>query len=190
MWQTLNYKLTSDSPLIMHSGRTANPLDPMSKALKAISGKRVKTDADHAEMARLEFLAGLYWTAAGPVIPAANIDAMLINAARKSREGSAAQSGVFCQSDAIMGYTGPRTTDELWADERFRHVAIVRVQTARVVRTRPIFHEWTATVTVQFEDSVINASRVDEWFHVAGRLIGLGDWRPKFGRFSVERLTE
>lgn len=158
--------------------------------MKSISGKRVKTDSDHEELARLEFFAGLYMGESGPVIPAPNIDAMLLAAAKKSREGGLAQSGVFCEKDSPLTYSGPRTAEELWADERFRHTAIVRVQTARVVRTRPIFNEWTAKVVVQCEDSVVNPSRVDEWFHTAGRLIGLGDWRPKFGRFSVERLNE
>ena len=114
MWKTLHFKLASDSPMIMHSGRTANPLDPFAKALKQISSKRKKTDADHAELARIEFLAGLYLGPDGPVIPARNVDAMLINAAKKNREGPLAKSGVFCVGDAPLQYDGPRTAEELW----------------------------------------------------------------------------
>ena len=188
-WQTLNYQLTSDCPMLVHNGQTADPLNKWAKAMKAVSGKRKKTDADYEEMSRIEFLAGLYMGKDGPVIPARNVDSMLVNAAKKNREGPLAKSGVFCPRDANMDYDGPRTAEELFADERFRHVAIVRIQMARIARTRPVFADWSATVAVQIEDTVVNPKQVDDWFHIAGTQIGLGDWRPQHGRFSVKRVN-
>lgn len=158
--------------------------------MKQISGKRKKTDADYEEMARIEFLAALYMSKSGPVIPAPNVDAMVINAAKKLREGPLAKSGFFCSADASLEYDGPKAADDLWEDERFRHVAIVRVQTARVARTRPVFDEWAATIAVSYEDSVVNIGQVDQWMHIAGTQIGLGDWRPRNGRFTAMRLSE
>lgn len=189
-WKTVHYRLTSDCPMLVHNGQTADPLNKWSKAMKAVSGKRKKTDADYEELARIEFNAGLYMGPDGPVIPAPNIDSMLTNAAKKSREGQLAKSGVFCLGDASLEYDGPRDVVGLWADERFRHVAIVRVGMARVARTRPIFREWAATVTLNIEDTVVNVRQIDEWFIVAGQQIGLGDWRPQHGRFTAERLPE
>lgn len=187
-WQTATYKLTSDAPMLVHNGQTADPLNKWAKAMKAISGKRKKTDADYEEMARIEFFAGLYMGENGPIIPATNIDSMIINAAKKNREGKLAQSGVFCVQDAPMEYEGPRTAEELWKDERFRHVAIVRVQTARIARTRPVFRQWAAEIKVNYEDSVVNKAQIDSWMHIAGTQVGLGDWRPQHGRFSVETV--
>ena len=189
-WQTVKYRLTSDCPMLVHNGQTADPLNKWSKAMKAVSSKRKKTDSDYEELARLEFFAGLYVGKDGPIIPAANIDAMMINAAKKEREGNQAKSGAFCLADAVMEYDGPRDVEQLWKDESFRHVAIVRVQTARVARTRPIFREWSAVVTMQIEDSVVNVSQVDRWMHIAGTQVGLGDWRPQHGRFTAKRLNE
>lgn len=187
-WQTAIYRLTSDAPMLVHNGQTADPLNKWAKAMKAISGKRKKTDADYEELARLEFMAGLYMGPDGPIIPAANIDSMVINAAKKNREGKLAQSGAFCMKDAIMQYEGPRAADDLWKDDRFRHVAIVRVQSARVARTRPVFRDWAATVEISFEDTVVNKAQLDAWLHIAGTQVGLGDWRPQHGRFSVEAV--
>lgn len=187
-WQTAKYKLTSECPMLVHNGQTADPLNKWSKALKAISGKRKKTDADYEELARIEFMAGLYMGETGPIIPAANVDSMVINAARKNREGKIAQSGAFCMKNAVMEYDGPRTADELWSEDRFRHVAIVRVQSARVARTRPVFNEWSAVVEISYEDSVVNKAQLDSWMHIAGTQVGLGDWRPQHGRFSVEAV--
>lgn len=187
-WQTLRYQLTSSSDMLMHNGRMANPTDKFAKALKQISSKRAKTDADHEEMARIEFLASLYMAADGPVIPAEVLDAVLVNGAKKSKEGMTAKSGAFCLEHARLEYDGPRTADALWADERFRHVALVRVGTAKVVRTRPIFTEWTAIVSVNIENTIVNPARVDDWFSIAGTQVGIGDWRPQHGRFQAIRL--
>lgn len=175
--------------MIVHNGQTADPLNAMAKKLKQVSSKRAKTDADYEEMARIEFIAGLYMGKDGPIIPATNIDSMLINAAKKSKEGQFAKSGVFCAEHALMQYDGPRTADELWQDERFRFSALVRVGTARVARMRPVFKEWSAVIKLNVEESVINPARIDDWFIAAGSVVGLGDWRPQHGRFTATRLT-
>lgn len=187
-WQTVTYRLTSDCPMLAHNGQTADPLNKWSKLMKQVSGKRKKTDADYEELAKLEFFAGLYMGKDGPIIPAANIDSMIVNAAKKLREGPTAKAGVFCLNDASMEYEGPRDPEAMWAAETFRHVAIVRVQTARVARTRPIFREWAANVQLNIEDSIVNVAQVDAWMNVAGTQIGLGDWRPQHGRFSAVRV--
>jgi len=187
-WQKVQYKLTSSAPLILHNGQTADPRNKWAKLIKEISGKRKKTDADFEAMARLEFMAGLYLNADGPILPANVIDAMVVSAAKKSREGQLAKSGCFCLEHARLEYAGPRTAEALWADEDFHFSAIVRVQSARVSRMRPIFREWSAVITLSLEDTVINPARVGEWLDTAGTQIGLGDWRPQNGRFTAERL--
>lgn len=187
-WQVLRYKLTSSAPLLMHNGQTADPLNKWSRALKKITSKRVKTDADHEEMARIEFLAGLYLSPDGPVIPSYVFDSMLVNAAKKSKEGPLAKSSAFCLNHARLEYDGPREADTMWADERFRFSAIVKVGMARVARMRPIFNEWSCIMEVNVETTLINPSRVDEWMAVAGTQVGLGDWRPQHGRFTAQRI--
>ena len=68
-YQRMKFRLTGVSPLVKHNGRLANPWDPMAKALKAVAGERAKTDADFEELARIEFLGGLYVCENGPCIP-------------------------------------------------------------------------------------------------------------------------
>lgn len=187
-WQTLQYRLSSSAPLLMHNGQMANPVNRWAKLMKQISSKRAKTDADYEEMARIEFLASLYMAADGPVIPSFVLDATLVNGAKKSKEGMSAKSGAFCLDNARLEYDGPRTADELWQVEQFRHVALVRVGTARVARTRPVFAEWSAVVSVNIETGIVNPARVDDWFAVAGTQVGIGDWRPQHGRFTAIRI--
>jgi hypothetical protein len=35
---------------------------------------------------------------------------------------------------------------------------------------------------------VLNPTQIGEFLEVGGRLIGLCDWRPKFGRFTYEEM--
>lgn len=189
MWKQAQYKLTSSAPLIMHNGQLANPLNKWAKLMKQITSKRNKTDADHEELARLEFLGGLYLDEGGPVIPAQCIEGTLVNAAKKRREGVTAKSGMFCDSHARLEYAGPRSADELWSNEEFRIVSPVKVGTAKVMRTRPIFRNWSTVITVTYDDEQINLSGVDEWVKIGGSIVGLLDWRPKYGRYEAERVS-
>lgn len=185
MWKKVQYQLKSACPMILHNARTADPMDKFTKLLKQISSKRKKTDADLIEMAHLEFLAGLYMSEEGPCIPATNIEATLIAASKKSREGQLAKAGMYVDQYSVLEYEGPREAEELWKDERFHFYRLVRVQSSRVMRMRPVFNEWSTKITVNYEESVVNKARVDEWVHVAGLQVGFCDWRPRYGRFSV-----
>lgn len=139
-------------------------------------------------MARLDFLASLYMGDDGPVIPGDNWEAMLTAAAKKRREGQVAKAGMMVLKNASLEYEGPRSPDDLWNSERFRFTKRVRISTNSVMRTRPIFEDWSAVVEVRYEDSVVDLAQVDDWFRMAGSLIGVGDWRPRFGRFDVKRI--
>ena len=187
-YQRLNFRLTGVSPLVMHNGRLANPLDPMTKALKAVTSKRGKTDADFEEAARIEFLGGLYVGTDGPCIPGEMIEATLVEAAKKVRRGPQAKAGLLSDGNHRLNYTGPREPDALWAEEEFRLVAGVRVQKSRVMRTRPIFRDWSAEIFVDFLPGQLNPAEITGMIRTAGEVIGLGDWRPRFGRFTAEKL--
>lgn len=187
-YQRLRFKLTAASPLVMHNGRLANPLDPMAKALKSVSGKRAKTDADYEELARIEFLGGLYVGDDGPCIPGELIEAVLIAAAKKAKRGPQAKAGLLSDANHRLDYNGPREPDALWQAEEHRLVAGVRVGQARVMRTRPIFRDWSAEIFVDFLPGQLNRGEVAEMVRVAGEVVGLGDWRPRFGRFTAEML--
>lgn len=65
--------------------------------------------------------------------------------------------------------------------------SIHKLPDPRVMRTRPIFRSWSCAVDIDFLPDQINQRDIVEFVEVAGRIIGLCDWRPKFGRFEIER---
>ena len=156
--------------------------------MKKISGKRSKTDADFEELARLEFQGSLYFSKTGPVLPGRLIEATITNGAKKTRDGKIAKSAMFVEDNPVLDYKGPKTREGLWADENYRLVVPVVISRARVMRTRPIFNEWKVEVEVNYDDTQANESQVFKWLEAAGTQEGLGDWRPRYGRFEVERV--
>lgn len=184
-YQTLRFRITGVAPLLMHNGQLADPLNPHSRSIAEISSKRKKTDADHVEMARREFFGGLYISGGRPCIPSEMLEATLVRGAMKEKRGPAAKAGILVEHHALLEYVGPTDPKGLWEDERFRLRSAVKVGTAKVMRTRPLFDGWTAEFDVKFLPTMVNGREVQSFLTAAGEQIGVGDWRPRFGRFSV-----
>jgi hypothetical protein len=179
--------ITGTAALLMHNGRLADPLDPASKALKAATAKRTKTDADHETVSRLEFLGGLYHDPdIGPFLPPDNIWKTLHMAAKKTKQGKQIEEGLIIISEVNpVSYQGPRDVDGLWADKNFVFRKTVRNQTSRIARTRPIFQQWKVAADGVLDEAVMNLADLQAIADKAGNLVGLGDWRPRFGRFTA-----
>jgi hypothetical protein len=184
-YQTLNFRITSVSPLLMHNGQLADPLNSFAQSIAEVTKKRKKTDADHREVGRREFFGSLYVSGGSPCIPAEMLEATLIKGAMKEKRGPAAKAGLLVENNAALEYDGPREPRDLWDDERFRLRVAAKVGTSKVMRTRPRFDQWAADVAVKFLPSLLNAKEVRDFLVTAGEQIGIGDWRPRFGRFSV-----
>jgi hypothetical protein len=158
--------------------------------MSAITSNKKKTDADYEELNRLSFLGGLYLDENDePCIPSFVFEACIIGkggAARKERMGKESAAAFWCIDDVPLIYDGPREPDKLWEDKKFVSEAMVRVNTSKVKRIRPIFKKWSARVTVEFNEQLLDEPDVRRWIEVAGQQVGLMDWRPRFGLFDVE----
>jgi hypothetical protein len=190
MFEELTVRLNGLAPLIMHNGQLADPLNPFTKQLKAVTGKRKKTDEDHAEIARIEWHASLYVDADGHLcMPGENLEACLIAGAKKSKLGTQFKSAVFVDGQPRVNYGGKKKAAELWGDPQYRDIRGVRVTTSRTMRCRPIFRTWSIEMKVKYNPDLVNKADVLAALNDAGMQAGLGDYRPKFGRFEVEVLN-
>lgn len=184
---TFQLDITGTMPLLMHNSRLANPLDPIVKEIGKLTKKRTKTDEDREEVARLEHAGSLYIDSdIGPYLPGQNVERALLDAARISKQGKTIERGVFITTEVNpLAYKGPRTADGLWADENFRHHASVKIMRARTMRCRPIFREWRTSAEGVLDPAIIDFDTLQQICRTAGMLIGIGDWRPRFGRFEA-----
>lgn len=190
----MDFRITIEgtASLLMHNSRLANPLDPAAKALKRVTSKRTKTDEDHEEIARLEHAGSLYHdTDIGPYIPGENIWRCLYDAAKKSKRGPKVKEGVFISSDFNpLAYNGPRDINGLWANENFRLIASAKPPgQGRVMRCRPMFRQWRTDAEGILDLNILDFAELEAIAETAGQLVGLGDWRPRYGRFvaTVEK---
>jgi hypothetical protein len=78
----------------------------------------------------------------------------------------------------------PRDLSALYENKTFVHRAPVKVGMVRVMRTRPVFPRWRLRAVGMVDDAVLNLADLRHAAQAAGQLIGLGDGRPMFGRFT------
>lgn len=190
--KTLKLKWTGVRPLLMHNGEMVDPTNQFVKKIKEITNKGSKkmSDTDHEQRNRLEWEASLYWDEElGPVVPADNIERCIQEGARKSRKGKEMEAAVWCTTPVIkLNYSGPRDKQKLYEDRRFSLRKGVGVQQSRIMRVRPMFPtEWSAAFEVEYDENVTNEADIIKACENAGMYVGLGDWRPKFGRFISEK---
>ena len=179
-------RLEGRLPLLMHNARLADPLDEIAKKIAEVSGKKTKTEADHQELAHLQWLGGIYFShEIGPFVPAPNLLRCLVEGGRFSKHGKQIERGLLLDEIMVpLGYEGPRDLVNLYTDKQFVHRGSVKISQARVIRTRPQFPRWWLEVAGAFDDALLNESHLRTAAEMAGSWVGLGDWRPTYGRFT------
>lgn len=183
------------SALILHNEQLADPLNEYTRAIAGISKKRNKTEADHLEIARLEFLGGLYVNGNGPCIPANNILRCLQDGAVRQKLGRDVARGVYpLTKDVDLHYEGDenRDPDEMWKAGTFSLRKTVGIQRSRTVRTRPLFNEWSLDLMVEVDETIWDLDKLERAWADAGKYAGLGEMRPVQGRFigTLEEIKE
>jgi len=61
---------------------------------------------------------------------------------------------------------------------------------AMVLRSRPRFENWELDFTITTSEEQMAFETIKEILDYAGRIVGIGDHRPRFGRFTVTRFEE
>lgn len=185
----VSVRVTGTRPLLVHRGGLANPLDPHAKAISEIAKKRNKTDADYAELARREWIGSLYYEDdIGPFIPAEMMEACIVAGGKKHKLGTAIKQAFQVEGDGRIPieYTGPRKLAALEKEgDAFFLDSMVKVGMSKTTRRRPMFKKWGLTFDAVLDPTVLDKDQISLAIETAGRLVGLGDWRPRYGRFSA-----
>lgn len=82
---------------------------------------------------------------------------------------------VFCNQDKI---SLNKKYDEI--DSRF-----ARIQRQGIVKSRPKWNTWELEFILNFDADRISKETLLEIIAEAGEIKGIGDYRPKFGRFKI-----
>ena len=192
----MQYRVTIKGirPIIMHNG--AAGLDTRSPAnieKAEIARKRGsnRTEVDDMRIRELECQTSLWLDEGGaPTIPPGAIRAVIETGARKLKQGPQVREGMIVMEVESFDYDRDQygtTVEELGKSVQFTTAVVV--QRSRILRTRARFNDWSCTFAVDVDDELIDATQLGSWLDIAGRRIGLGDWRPEksgdCGRFET-----
>lgn len=131
----------------------------------------------------------VYWsdTMKCVAIPSVMIEACLAAGARAFKLGKQVQSTVFLAEDEVPVISHGKKIDKLEVGKQIEldgRGAVVMKR--RVDRFRPMLRDWQLSFTVQLLDpTAFSRADLNKVVEHAGRFCGLGDFRPRFGRFSV-----
>jgi hypothetical protein len=189
MLDTMKFQIEGIAPLIMHNGQLADPGNCWAKEMKKVSGKRGKTEEDYAELSRLEWFGGLYTNDGRIGIPADVLLGFMLKAGKQFKLGPKVSAGIFeTQEFYTLNYDGPKDPEKLFAAGTHIDKRGVKVTTSRVMRTRPIFRTWSLDFGVNVNTDIIDLDDVAKLVERGGEAVGLGDYRPRYGRFVTNRL--
>jgi hypothetical protein len=198
-FDTFEATIKGESPLIMHNGQLRDPMHPISKALSSAvkKAKGSKSDDDWKEAHFVEFRGGLYFDEEfGPCVPSDNLQALMIEGARKRKLGK--QFEALVQVMEPLGgnlgyrleYKGPRTPEALFANDDFRFLKAAVVGQAAVMRMRPRFKKWELAFRFMVVEGGPDEDQVREALDDAGLSVGLCDYTPRYGRFQLAELKK
>jgi hypothetical protein len=118
--------------------------------------------------------------------PATHIEGAMVKAATsfmlkgKKTFKDAFRGGVFVEPDMI-----PHKHQKWEID-----LQNVVIQRSRVVRSRPKFNKWELEFQILCIDERVTPAIIKQILVDAGKFHGIGDYRPRFGRFEVIKFTK
>lgn len=190
----ITIEVTGVTPLLMHNPRMVDPEFEINRQIKALTGKRKKTDEDLKMIETLEWYGGLYEENGIVVQPTSKLRKCLINTARISKMGKTVERALsFSALNVPLAYDGPRDLKSLCEDKGRKYTSrlSVGVGNKRVMRVRPSFSPWAFSVDGLFvEDAGINFDDFQRIVELAGVVEGIGDNRVNgYGRFVGKVVT-
>lgn len=199
----IKVKIEGITPLIMHCDKACIPLHPLNKKIKEITTIRNKTDEHYLALARIEYEAAMYYDEElGVHMPSKCLHGCIKSAAKKYKLGK--QTKAIMLDEAIgyplIPYKG-KTIEELYnilnkdGGQVYVFVENVRVGTAKVMRTRPIFNKWCVEFNLYLDTELLQEKDLRMILDTAGYEYGLCELRPglangNYGKFEVKEFKE
>lgn len=196
-----DFEITGTMPLIMHRDNIEGD-DLVREWQQSEAGKSSRAGDDRGPAWRWQFY--LYHDEERVVIPQGNLMAALLFGGTKTRTGKGqatykqlSQSGIIPLQEffplLVDGEEIPLKDIKAIEDESFAEQArlvkdfgfslfVKRCtppgQKSKHVRVRPRFENWSFRGQVQVQDALISREILERIFDTAGRMSGIGDWRP------------
>ncbi len=201
--KTLKVQITGIRPLLMSNPQTVDVTNPYGTNSRRINNllKKARKKEDESMMAQLsqeqkenDFTASAYFDASESkfFIPDTVILACIKESAKAMKKGKDIDRAVqLSESEAYI--SGVPTVKSL--SEAYKHGAFTFGSPCKIPpRTGALMWKircmmptgWKASFELMFDEEIITGESLRAIVDNAGILVGVGGWRPKFGRFTAE----
>jgi hypothetical protein len=185
--------------LLMHKREElANPLSKTAREIKTLTSKRNKPVEVWEKIFELEWHGGLYHMEnekgkSRVFVPGMNVRAMLIEAAKSRKLGTKFKRTVQA-NDVFLDFPDKdKSPEQLWevgaveegVDGTYRYIVPVVISGRTVMRSRPIFPQWSATLEIIFDSGMVDEDELISILKYGGQYVGLCERTLGHGRFAV-----
>lgn len=201
----MRVKWTGIRPLLMSNPQTvqlSNPFSVESRRLTtAMKAARKKQDENklvelEQEQMRNDWEASAYYDADKALffLPDTVIAACIKAGASVGKKGRDVDRAVIVNEDMVYVEDVPKhkSLDEYYKDAGFQFESPAKVPPktgALIWKKRCMMPTgWSVTFSLDYDEGMFAQKSLEEAMENAGKLAGVGGWRPKFGRFTVTIL--
>ena len=192
--RTATVTITGTTALLQNNPQTVDRFNKYAKRMKEINAKGTRrTDDDYLELRDIEVESKLYFDPTiGVYVPAGWLAEAVATAAFRVAKISKAniRGAMFVADDKIkLAYRDSakvKKPADIVGNDAFRQMLTLPQGQVRVVKAFPIFHGWSFSTGVEFDDKIIDLDSLTRIVEHTARYVGFGDFRPKFGRATAE----
>lgn len=193
--QQARITITGIGPLLQNNPQTVDPFNRYKKecTLAYNRAKKSKTEEDLIASGNLDTESKLFFDPnIGVYVPTRWLTEQIVTSAysiiKVSRDKM--RSGIFATEDkAKLTYDGMnkvKTIHDVVYDPQFRHRMILPQNKVRIAKDFPIFHKWSFSTVIEFDDSVVDFGGLTNILKRSAMYVGFGDFRPTYGRAKAE----
>lgn len=141
-----------------------------------------------------EALKKIYADAEGNIYqPGTHIERAMIEAGKKIKMKGAGKSNYSKFMGSMVSIEHEEVLHQNTNYEIHKALVVIPTTKGRIMRYRPVFKKWALVFNILAEDEIPSAV-IKECLEIAGKYVGIGDWRPekkgKFGKFQVTEFKE
>jgi hypothetical protein len=203
--ESIKLRWTGTRPLIMSNPQTVqltNEYSVESRRLQTLSKAARKKQAEdqlvdlEAKQRKNDFESSAYWADGNFFLPDTVIMAVMKESARSMKKGKDIDRAVLMSETEAIIKTRARfkSLEEAFDDEGFRLEGPAKVPPktgALIWKCRCMIPSaWSIDFTLEYAEEQVTRTALVEISRNAGALVGVGGWRPKFGRFTSEEVKQ
>ena len=194
--KNLKCRVAGINELRMNNPQTADSLNKYAKKIKALRAVKKKTDADEELLRNMEVESKLYFNEdVGVWIPTTWIIAAIgklshkqIKVAKADIRGAVFMNGTKMKL-TYQDMKKVKKIEDLVLNPFFRSTELLKQGMVKIPKSIPTFNNWSFEIDLDFDEEVITELEIERVLTLAVTRHGFGDFRPTYGRGTVEDLV-